>query len=126
MKHQIEYSREFGYSDNYLSTYRFSRKIPKTVNALQVKEMYETEKAMQDKLMEDLQTMYYELSDNKKVFCFGEYLVKLGIYSHERSLHRASYNFFYERYGLLSRTYVEHKQRILEAYEEWKNAPRNS
>ena len=121
MKHLIEYSSELGYSDNYLSTYRFSRKIPKSVNALQVKEMYETEKAMQDKLIEDLQTMYYELSEKKKVYAFCKYIVEIGLYSHERSLHGASYKFFYQRYGLLNRTYVNQKQKILEAYKEWKN-----
>lgn len=66
MKHQIEYSKELGFSANYLSTYRYTRKIPKDVNAEQVLKMYIEEKKHQDETIKALQDMYYELSDLKK------------------------------------------------------------
>ena len=119
MKHQIEYSKELGFSANYLSTYRYTRKIPKDVNAESVLKMYLAEKKHQDETIKALQDMYYELSEFKKVFTFGEFLVKKGIYAHPRSLHRAAYRYFLQRDELLGQRYVKHHENVLKAYKEW-------
>lgn len=119
MKHQIEYSKELGFSNNYLSTYRYTRKIPKDVNAEQVLKMYIEEKKHQDEVIKALQDMYYELSEFKKVFTFGLFLVKKCIYSHQRSLHRAAYRYFSQRDELLGQRYIKHHENVLNAYKEW-------
>ena len=119
MKHQIEYSKELGFSNNYLSTYRYTRKIPKDVNAEQVLKMYIEEKKHQDEVIKALQDMYYELSDLKKVYPFGLFLVEKGIYAHPRSLHRAAYRYFSPRDELLGQRYIKHHENVLNAYKEW-------
>ena len=119
MKHQIEYSKELGFSANYLSTYRYTRKIPLDVNAESVLKMYLAEKKHQDEVIKALQDMYYELSEFRKVFTFGLFLVEKGIYSHPRSLHRAAYRYFSQRDELLGQRYVKHHENVLNAYKEW-------
>jgi len=116
MKHQTEISKDIGYSQNYMSTFRSTRKVSKTVNSDGLLKMYFSEKEDQDDTIKKIQDIVYALEDTKKKSEFCQYLVKVGVMFNHDSFNRSISSYFADRYGLISRTFIIKTKKVIEAY----------
>ena len=116
-----ELSLRLGHDANCLNVYRRKRDLPKKTSPLAIYEMYRAEKQNEDRLAIELQNAYYDLQDNKQLSKFGLHLVSIGLMSHHNSIHEFFNRCFATHKRIIGKYYTSKRQKVLEAYKEWKN-----
>lgn len=120
MKMQVEYSEGLGRSRNFLSMYRHSRKIPTSVDADGLCKAYLEEKQSQEALMLELQAMYYDLKECRKLTAFSDYLIAQGIMRSRTSFQSFTIRYFYSTERIRDKNFITKHRGILALYKEWK------
>lgn len=119
MMQQVEYSKELGYSANYLSQYKQSRKLPTRMTAQEVHRLCLAEKAHQESISNACIVMYFELKETRRLHAFGRHIEALGIYNRFHSFMMSIDRYFIQPYGLRPRSFIDKQERVLKAYKEW-------
>ena len=107
-----QYSLSLGKSRSIIAVYRKQRNIPKGTNAKIVLDMYKAEFKEQFEIKEQLQEIYYELKEARKLKEFGEFLESIGLYK-KRCVEMIFNKAFRTSDRLIGKTHIEkHKQVI--------------
>jgi len=120
MKHQTDYSVMLGRSRNFLSMYRYSRKIPQSVDADGLYKVYREELLAQEALLLELQTMYYDLKERRKLTAFSDYLIAQGIMRSRTSFQSFTIRYFYSTERIRDKNFLKKHRAIFELYKEWR------
>ena len=121
MKHQIEYSKQAGKSRSYMSSYKYSRNLDKDIPNEKLFKMYLEEKNEQEKVLLEIQEMYFQLKDHRDILCFYRFLENKNIYCHANTFRNALYNAFKQTEYMRQVEHIKRLKQVIKAYEEWVN-----
>ena len=109
---------DFGYRNDYLYHYKTNHKLGH-LTLEQVYEEFMSRKARQEKVMNDLQQMFYKLEENRKIASFGVFLIAKGLYSRVESLHALSRNVFKQTKHMKNDEILSKYEKIVSIYKDW-------
>lgn len=114
------YSRKLGKCDEYICSYKVNNKIKKYIDAYN--HILERMKK-RDEIQQKLQSIYYELSEARKVHDFGEYLQGKDIIGNTRTIFKVFENAFINRQNLMTKSVVIKCELVLKHYDTYKRTP---
>ena len=76
-----------------------------------------------DEIQQKLQSIYYELSEARKVHDFGEYLQGKDIIGNTRTIFKVFENAFINRQNLMTKSVVDKYKLVLKHYDTYKGTP---
>lgn len=113
-------SINLGFSRNYLNMFRTLYNLPLGMNSKDIIKKYNEVKDYHTEIENKMQAIYYELKDSFNVTKFGIYLKEVGVFKHQGSYFTHISTYFTNRQGLRNRVWVANCEKILKAYESFK------
>ena len=104
-----------------MSSYKYSRKLDKNTPNEKLFKMYLEEKSEQEKVLLEIQEMYFQLKDNRHILSFYRFLENKNIYCHANTFRNALYNAFKQTEYMRQVEHIKRLKQVIKAYEEWVN-----
>ena len=114
-----QYGLYLGKSRAAIAAYRRLRDVKKGTDAKVVLDMYKAELKEQFDVKEQLQNIYYELKEVRKLKEFGVYLESKGLYK-KRCVEMIFNKAFRTSDRLIGKPHIENHKKVLEFYKEWR------
>ena len=114
-----QYGLYLGKSRAAIAAYRRLRGVKKGTDAKIVLDMYKAELKEQFDVKEQLQNIYYELKEVRKLKEFGVYLESKGLYK-KRCVEMIFNKAFRTSDRLIGKPHIENHKKVLEFYKEWR------
>lgn len=116
-----DYSLKLGKCRSTLSTYRHIRGLPKSIKPHELYEAYLEELNSENEVNLKLQSIFFELQDNKQFWEFGRYCKSIGLCNREGDIYGRLSRTFNVATKVIGKKYITNRKKIIKAYEEWEN-----
>ena len=113
-----ELSLSLGMSKDYLCVYRTHNKHLKSYDEA-YKEVLERRKK-DEKILFQIQNIFYELVEGRNISKFGRHLVSIGIHAQNNKIHALLNASFPERRSLIPKDNFKQYETIIREYRDWK------
>lgn len=111
------YSRMLGKSDDYLAVIKKNHKV--IGNSKDVYEYYLKRMAHQESILNAMESLNYNLTEDGHRYDFAKYIKEKGIVPCSNSFYAHMERIYYRRERLISLKYIERWEDIIKAYKEF-------